>query len=252
MLSSATTVPSDPLEQLYQTLADLREQIHGPYYLDDVDGTLDWPDRGVYFFFSPNSDLRTMSPADWRLSRIGTVGVSEGSSNTLWNRLRQHRGNVRGKYADGGNHRGSIFRLHVGRALIEKHGWHDQYPHWGEQNPDAETTAVREQEHDLEQQVSAYIRDLPFLWVDVPGEPGPDADRAVIEQNLIALVSHHRRTAGPSDLDWLGYHSEKSEVYQSGLWNVRHVSDLFDPTAIDLLDDHVSSTAPLNHQTGLR
>ncbi|WP_227738973.1 hypothetical protein [Halorientalis pallida] len=74
----------------------------------------------------------------------------------------------------------------------------------------------------------------------------------MIEQNLIALVSHYRRTAGPSDLDWLGYHSEKSEVYQSGLWNVRHVSDLFDPTAVDLLNDHVSSTAPLDHQTGLR
>ncbi|SDG14051.1 hypothetical protein SAMN05216218_11625 [Halorientalis regularis] len=94
MLSSAASIAADPLEQLYQTLADLREQTHGPYYLDDVDGTLDWPDRGVYFFFLPNSELGRMSPADWRLSRIGNVGVSEGSSNTLWNRLRQNRGNV--------------------------------------------------------------------------------------------------------------------------------------------------------------
>ncbi|WP_434529955.1 hypothetical protein ACODNH_00615 (plasmid) [Haloarcula sp. NS06] len=94
-----------------------------------------------------------------------------------------------GKYAGGGNHRGSIFRLHVGRALIEKHGWHDEYPHWGEPNPDAETTAVREQEHELEQRVSEYIRDLPFLWVDVPGKPGPECDRAVIESHTIAMVS---------------------------------------------------------------
>ena len=66
----------------------------------------------------------------------------------------------------------------VGRALIEKHGCHNEDPHWGEQNPDAETTTVREQEHELEQRVSEYIRDLPFLWVDVPGKPGPECDRA--------------------------------------------------------------------------
>jgi Predicted transcriptional regulators len=126
--------------------------------------------------------------------------------------------------------------LHVGRALIEKHGWHDQYPHWGEQSPDAATTAAREAEHDLEQRVSEYIRDLPFLWVDVDGEPGPECDRAEIEANCIAMVSHHRRSAGPSDLDWLGYHSPKEAVYQSGLWNVRHVADEFDPRVVDLLE----------------
>jgi hypothetical protein len=227
----------------------LRDQIKGPYYLGDVNGRLEWPDRGVYFFFSLVSDLRADQPENWRLSRIGTVGVSAGSPNTLWNRLRQHRGNVRGKYAGGGNHRGSIFRLHVGRALIEKHGWHDEYPHWGEQNPDAETTTVREQEHELEQRVSEYIRDLPFLWVDVPGKPGPECDRAVIEANTIAMVSRYRRSAGPSDLNWLGYHSPKSEVYQSGLWNVRHVSDSFDPLVVNQLSEYVSSTEPLDHQS---
>ena len=249
----STAAPAGgPVEQLSSVLANLRDQIQGPYYLADVDGRLDWPDRGLYFFFSPASDLRASTATDWRLSRIGTVGVSEGSSNTLWNRLRQHRGNVRGKYAGGGNHRGSIFRLHVGQALIEKHGWHDQYPHWGEQNPDAATTAVREQEHDLEQRVSEYIRELPFLWVGVDGEPGPECDRAVIERNTIAMVSYSRRSAGPSDLDWLGYHSSRTEVYRSGLWNVRHVADEFDPTALDLLAEYVEETSALDHQPRLR
>jgi hypothetical protein len=248
MLSTAAA-PSSPFEQILEVLGDLRDQIAGPYYLADVDGRLDWPDRGVYFFFSPATDLRSAPAHKWRLSRIGTVGVSQGSSNTLWNRLRQHRGNVRGKYAGGGNHRGSIFRLHVGRALIEKHGWHDQYPHWGEQNPDAETTAVREAEHDLEQRVSEYIRDLPFLFVDVDGEPGPECDRAEIEANTIAMVSHHRCSAGPSDLDWLGFHSPKEAVFQSGLWNVRHVADECDPTVVDLLSEYVASTSALDHQS---
>ena len=127
-MRSTAASGGSPVGQFLSVLADLRDQIGGPYYLGDVNGRLEWPDRGVYFFFSPASDLRQMPSTKWRLSRIGTVGVSTGSSNTLWNRLRQHRGNVRGKYAGGGNHRGSIFRLHVGRALIEKHGWHDEYP----------------------------------------------------------------------------------------------------------------------------
>jgi len=92
---------SSPVGQFLSVLADLRDQIGGPYYLGDANGRLEWPDRGVYFFFSPASDLRQMPSTKWRLSRIGTVGVSTGSSNTLWNRLRQHRGNVRGKYAGG-------------------------------------------------------------------------------------------------------------------------------------------------------
>jgi len=38
--------------------------------------------------------------------------------------------------------------------------------------------------------VSEYIRELPFLWVNVDDEPGPESDRAYIERNAIALVSN--------------------------------------------------------------
>ncbi|WP_312622172.1 hypothetical protein [Haloarcula sp. 1CSR25-25] len=241
----STTVDSEPVSELYQVLGRLRDKIDGPYRLADLDGTFDWPERGIYWFFSPESSLSSGSVADNRLTRIGTVGVSEGSSNTLWNRLRQHRGNKRGKYSGGGNHRGSILRLHVGAALIEKHDWYDEYPHWGEPNPDAPTTEVREQEHELEQKVTEYIEALPFLYVNVSGEPGPESDRATIEASTIAMVSHYRRTANPADLDWLGYHSPKPEIYRSGLWNIQHISELFDPSVISLLDEYVDETSPI-------
>lgn len=35
------------------------------------------------------------------------------------------------------------------------------------------------------------IRDLPFLWIGVPDQPGPESDRAYIERNAIGLVSNY-------------------------------------------------------------
>ena len=43
---------------------------------------------------------------------------SQGSTSTLPGRLRQHRGVTS---SGGGNHRGSVFRQHVGRCLAVRH-----------------------------------------------------------------------------------------------------------------------------------
>jgi len=48
-----------------------------------------------------------------RVVRVGTHGLKTGSTSTLWGRVHQHRDTREG----GGNHRGSVFRLHVGQAL---------------------------------------------------------------------------------------------------------------------------------------
>ncbi|WP_435181267.1 hypothetical protein [Halorussus sp. AFM4] len=241
----------DPVQRLYATLADVNDAVDGPRYLRNATGSLDWPDRGVYFFFSSDSDLESAPARDWHLTRVGTVGVSEGSSNTLWNRLRQHRGNFRGKYAGGGNHRGSIFRLHVGRALIERDNLHDDYHHWGTplRDLDVETTTIREQEHPLEQRVSDYIRDLPFLWVNIPDEPGPESDRATVEKNAIATLSHFRRTNPDLYKDgWLGHESPKPEIYKTGLWNINHVEALYSQHVVDLISEYAEKTQPLSEE----
>ena len=73
------------------------------------------PKQGVYFFFD-DGERTKFSTAVPRLVRIGTHGVSVGSVATLRNRLRTHFGYPRGA----GNHRASVFRLHVGRAMIER------------------------------------------------------------------------------------------------------------------------------------
>lgn len=252
MLNLSASEPSsrpEPLRQLYSTLSELNQQIDGPYYLEECTGDMDFPERGVYFFFSQDCDLRHGAPATWSLTRIGTIGVSEGSSATLWGRLRQHRGNTGGEYAGGGNARGSVMRKHVGRALIERDDLHEEYPNWGvphAEGIDLETTELREQEHPLEVEVSEYIRSLPFLYLRVPDPPGPDSDRSKIEMNAIALTSHYRRQMESpyATPDWLGKHSPKPEIYRTGLWNIQHVSGLFSQAITDTMESYISDTTP--------
>ena len=121
---------STDVSQFYEILEQLEETIGGKQKLKDCTGYMDWPDRGVYFFFA--SDEHSDAGDRHRITRIGSHAVSEGSSTSLWDRLRTHRGAKRGTYEGGGNHRGSVFRKRVGEAFVERDDRHDEYPHWGE------------------------------------------------------------------------------------------------------------------------
>lgn len=229
------------LDRLYDLLDALAEAVGGPRRLGDCTGYMDWPERGVYFVFAPD-EFRADGDGH-RLARVGTHAVSAGSSTTLWNRLRAHRGNERGTFAGGGNHRGSVFRERVGEAIVARDGLDGAYPHWGEgSSADRE---VRLKETGLERRVSEYVRDCPFLWVRIDDEPGPDSDRAYVERNAIALASNAGRN--PIDLrsgDWLGSHSPSPAIRRSGLWNVDHVQATYDPEFLDVLAEAVAETTP--------
>ncbi|GGN91776.1 hypothetical protein GCM10009030_15170 [Haloarcula pellucida] len=94
--------------------------------------------------------------------------------------------------------------------------------------------------------MSTYIREQPFLWVDVDDEPRADSDRAHIEQNAIALLSNFEgQTVDPRDDGWLGKYSRSRAIRESGLWNVNHVEEQYDPDFLDLLEDAVEDTTPL-------
>jgi len=227
------------LDSLYDLLDRLEANVGGKQLLKDCTGYMDWPDRGVYFFFA--RDETRDSTDQLRLTRIGTHAVSTGSGTSLWSRLRTHRGAKSGTYEGGGNHRGSVFRKRVGEAMIERHDLHAEYPHWGHGS-----SAGRERrldELDLEQRVSDYIRDLPFLWVKVDDEPGPESDRAYIERNTIALTSNYaKKSIDSRDAEWLGKASPCEEICQSGLWNVNHVGEEYDLEFLDRLADAIEDT----------
>src|SRR5688572_17482459 len=100
------------LDRLYRLLSELDDRVGGSRLLRDSVARSGWPARGVYFFFEPG-EVREDGRIP-RVVRVGTHAVSTGSKTTLWARLASHRGRTAG----GGNHRASVFRRHIGSALL--------------------------------------------------------------------------------------------------------------------------------------
>lgn len=231
----------DDLNRLYHLFEDLKEQVGGMQRLRNCTGYMDWPERGVYFFFA--ADETRDSTDHQRLTRVGTHAVSSGSGTSLWNRLRTHRGANSGTYEGGGNHRGSVFRKRIGEAMIERHGLHEEYPHWGKESSAGRNRRLDELE--LERRVSDYIRDLPFLWINVDDEPGQDSDRAYIERHTIALASNYQKEPiDPRSDSWIGQASPRNEISDSGLWNINHVAENYGPVFLDSLETAIEQTTP--------
>src|SRR5689334_6526379 len=116
------------LIRFYSILERLEQNIGGERKLADCTGRMDWPGRGVYFFREAGEN-RTDTGNGPRIVRVGTHALKAGSGTKLWTRLSQHKGQLG---TGGGNHRGSIFRLIVGAALIDRHGY--SFPTWGKGN----------------------------------------------------------------------------------------------------------------------
>lgn len=188
----------------------------------------DVPKRGVYFFFDPaeKTDYSDVLP---RLVRIGTHGVSKGSRSSLRMRLRTHYGANHG----GGNHRGSIFRLHVGMSIIRRDGLEERFPSWGVGQ--SANASISEMEKELESQVSIYISRLFVLFIEIGDEPGKNSLRAIVEKNLIALFTEAHLGLERAGDHWLGRWSPHDKIRQSGLWNVRGIGDMCDLKVVDFI-----------------
>jgi hypothetical protein len=221
------------LNCLYEILDDLRKRIGGCRRLRDCTGKSGWPERGVYFFFEDGEfreDRKTL-----RVVRVGTHAITATSRTTLWNRLHTHRG-----HSDlGGNHRGSIFRKRIGEALWKtKNHPNDLTRTWGIGSSAEKSDRLNEVP--LEREVSTYIGQMPFLWIEVPDVPSPRSDRADLELNCIALLSNFEKPPidSPSP-NWLGCQSGERTIRESGLWNTDHVKKPYDPVFLEKLRAYV-------------
>lgn len=234
------------LEMFYSVLKELAEREREPRRLADCTGRDGWPRQGVYFFFEDGENRTGGSP---RVVRVGTHALHPGDKATLWGRLRQHRGRIGGRNPGGGNHRASIFRRHVGTALIRRDhmpdglaiSWADRHP-----VPDWESAEDR-----LELAVSEHIRAMPFVWLAAPTRPDGSSDRSFIERNAIALLSCAAGGPDKPSSGWLGSYAASTKVRRSGLWNVDHVEEVHDPAFLDVLNglvdgqqSHTESAAP--------
>lgn len=248
------------LRRFYEILARLEERLGGKLRLKNCMGMRGWPQRGVYFFFEENEGRRE-SGSGMRVVRVGTHAVTANSKSTLWRRLAQHRGATR---FEGGNHRGSIFRLLVGRAIMQRDGQVEPGS-WGIKG-DASSAArelgvsrspLIQAEAPLEAKVSRYIGQMPLLYVAVSDDPSPTSARGLVERNAIALLSNLARPPiDPPSATWLGVHCDRLLVRGSGLWNNRHVDGNYDSRFLSQLMDFVGRTRPLErqqlHQDGIR
>lgn len=232
------SVESD-LDRFYSILDDLSRKGEQGRPLRQYSGKAGLPPRGVYFFREPG-EYRTGADGPPRIVRVGTHAVSLNAKSTLWGRLRTHLGTRAGS----GNHRGSIFRLHVGRALLARDG--RSLESWGLGSSVPKhlrgDSAAMSAEDEIEQRVSEYIGGMSILWVGVPDLPSADSLRSVIEKNAIGLVSNKRRPLDIASPSWLGRHSPREEIRESQLWNLNYVDHTYDPAFLDQLEAAAQST----------
>ncbi len=234
------------LLRFYDLLDRLSHQIGGPRQLAESTGRHRWPERGVYFFFEPG-EMRLDTGKGPRVVRVGTHAITNESRTTLWSRLSQHRGNAGNK---GGNHRGSVFRGLVGAALQAKaaspavRSWgHKQDARNASLSLGLSLETLQAEERPVEVAVSQYIGGMPFLWIAVPDRPGTGSDRSTIERGAISLLSNWERPPlDPPSETWLGLLSDRDRVSGSGLWNVQHVAEDYDPAFLQLLEERVRAT----------
>lgn len=235
-LNSELSFPNmrEDLEEFYALLGSVREAISGPRWLGQCNGRMNWPAKGVYFFLEPRE--ARFNKECLRVTRVGTHAVSRGATSTLWNRLRTHRG----LGSRGGAHRSSVFRLHVGSAILSRTSRQDQFTHWGQgMHANKEILAA---EASLESEVSAYIGSMEVLYLDVNDAPSPASDRAYIERNAIALLSRTGSTVDPSTESWLGLFSPSLAIRRNGLWNLNYVNGDYDQDFLKVLKYYVEVT----------
>ncbi len=165
------------------------------------------PRNGIYILFEAEEQAHDVD----RIVRIGThIG-----DNQLRSRLQQH-------FIKENKDR-SIFRKNIGRAILNRAG----DPFLEQWNWDLTTRKAREtyghlvdryKQEEVERQVTACIQEhFSFVVFEVAEKP----QRLNLERKIISTVSWCA-VCRPS-ANWLGLHSPKSKIRQSGLWQVNEL-----------------------------
>lgn len=165
------------------------------------------PDNGIYILFEQGEKGHDTD----RIVRVGT----HTGEDQLCSRLMEHFINE--------NKDRSIFRKNIGRAMLNQ----DDDPFLRQWNRDLTSWAARQKyagkinfkkQADIEKKVTNYIqRKFSFVVFEVDQKKL----RLESESKIISTVSWCEE-CGPSK-KWLGLHSPKSRICQSGLWLVNNL-----------------------------
>jgi len=171
------------------------------YHWDQID-SVPFP-NGIYIMFETGEKLYGMD----RIVRIGT----HRADGRLKERLKDHFLKE--------NKDGSILRKNVGVSLLHREGdpfevvWALDWSKPSVKNEYANGTQL-ERKKVIEGEVSSYLRNnISFTCILVEDEK----DRLKIEEAFIATLN--KANDFESSSEWLGRHSPKPEIINSGLWN---------------------------------
>ena len=165
------------------------------------------PRNGIYILFEAGEQAHDVK----RVVRVGT----HTGDNQLRSRLQQH-------FIKENKDR-SIFRKNIGRAILNRAGdpFLEQW-NWDLTTRKAKDTyshlVDRRKQEEVEKQVTAYIQEhFSFVVFEVAEKN----ERLILESKIISTVSLCD-VCYPS-AKWLGLHSPKPEISQSGLWLVNEL-----------------------------
>ena len=158
----------------------------------------DLPGNGIYFFYEEGEVIKIGSRVIKRIVRVGT-----------------HR--EQGRFPDRildhfyGNKNSSVFRRHLGAAILAKENPHDpRLREWTKRNKPL---------RDIEEKISKLLREkFSFRYIRVDERD----ERLELEERLISTLARFSpKYVSPN---WLGRYSPSREIRESGLWNVEHVN----------------------------
>lgn len=187
--------------QLHE-LFNQKTRLSSPFDKTDI------PTNGIYIIFEKGEKLG-------ELDRIVRVGTHTGK-NQLLSRLQQH-------FVKENKNR-SIFRKNIGRCILAKEN-PNYLPIW-----ELDTTPKKDREiklkmidtdyeKSLEQQISEYIQNnLSFVVFEVNTK-----DERLFWESKITSTLAQSNEIKPSE-NWLGNHSPKDKIRQSGLWQVNELN----------------------------
>ncbi len=182
---------TEPCKQTHRALQSLWK-----YY----EPATNLPQNGIYFFYEEGEFCSHTGKA--RIVRVGT----HGERATLRKRLRQH-------YRL--NREGSVFRKHLGTALLKKKGFlDDQISEWRKGRKSKRWNDFK----DTEDEICQLLRSKFFFRVIAVDSAN---ERKILEEKLIAslaVCSECKPSTG-----WLGRFAWSKKIRKSGLWNSNYV-----------------------------
>lgn len=191
------------------------------------------PRNGIYCLFESGE----LSHGGDRIVRVGT----HTGQNQLRSRLKQHFLLEKKDL--------SIFRKNIGRALLSRK--RDPYLHAWELDQTTKVARERnadfvdlERQREIEREVSCYIQaHFTFTIIEVPSKER----RLWLESRLVSTLSHCEQCV-PSP-EWLGLHSPKTKIRESGLWQVNELYK--EPLREDELSSLFARTSESQDETAM-